>query len=471
MDFDLFDTETALRLLLSSAEAIEDGDLKRADELLQKILILADQSTFGFGDQRRVVKYFADALVRRAYGLHPASSYFTFPVDPAPYYHYNSYYINYVIKKVIDDEKNASNGNRRLHLIDFPVPYDNNYFEGSVLRTLTTFSGDPLPVRVSYILPPFLKKYVEFSRKIMEFLTKDAMNLNVKLENELKVVYANSLAEVDEDKLDFKTRREDEMVVVYYKFKLHKLVRDAEAMKREFVRLKEINPTIVIMLDFYSNHSDFNFLTCFKDSFQYSSNTCTCWGEADSGFGRNEYWWECNRDACEGNNLIRRHQTLSEWQRLFSMGGFSRIPLNHTKDDLSNEEECLLLTERHILDNQTSLKIMGKEEECLILGYKGCPMFFLSAWKPKVEDGHFNSTSTNHQFRQDFNPNPLPLQPLQPFSEGLILNRLAALAEIHDISKDLCCKYKLSLALTWASKVNNMNETISDPNKKHAFFI
>ncbi|KAB2092192.1 hypothetical protein ES319_A02G012400v1 [Gossypium barbadense] len=400
MDFDLFDTETALRLLLSSAEAIEDGDLKRADELLQKILILADQSTFGFGDQRRVVKYFADALVRRAYGLHPASSYFTFPVDPAPYYHYNSYHINYVIKKVIDDEKNASNGNRRLHLIDFPVPYDNNYFKGSVLRTLTTFSGDPLPVRVSYILPPFLKKYVEFSRKIMEFLTKDAMNLNVKLENELKVVYANSLAEVDEDKLDFKTRREDEMVVVYYKFKLHKLVRDAEAMKREFVRLKEINPTIVIMLDFYSNHSDSNFLTCFKDSFQYSSNTCTCWGEADIGFGRNEYWWECNRDACEGNNLIRRHQTLSEWQRLFSMGGFSRIPLNHTKDDLSNEEECLLLTERHILDNQTSLKIMGKEEECLILGYKGCPMFFLSAWKPKVEDGHFNSISTNHQFRQ-----------------------------------------------------------------------
>ncbi|KAL1180969.1 hypothetical protein V6Z11_A02G014900 [Gossypium hirsutum] len=97
-------------------------------------------------------------------------------------------------------------------------------------------------------------------------------------------------------------------------------------------------------------------------------------------------------------------------------------------------------------------------------------MFFLSAWKPKVEDGHFNSISTNHKF-EDFNPNPLSLQPLQRFPEGLILNRLTALAEIHDISKDLCCKYKLLLALTWASKVNNLNEIISDPNKKHAFFI
>ncbi|MBA0737862.1 hypothetical protein Gogos_011301, partial [Gossypium gossypioides] len=54
---------------------------------------------------------------------------------------------------------------------------------------------------------------------------------------------------------------------------------------------------------------------------------------------------------------------------------------------------------------------------------------------------------------------------------GLILNRLVATAEIHDISKDLCHKYKLSLALTWASKGNNMNETVSDPNKKRAFFI
>ncbi|KAK8307853.1 hypothetical protein V6Z12_D02G014200 [Gossypium hirsutum] len=98
-------------------------------------------------------------------------------------------------------------------------------------------------------------------------------------------------------------------------------------------------------------------------------------------------------------------------------------------------------------------------------------MFFLSAWKPKVGDGHYNSNSTNHKFGQGFNPNPLPRQPLQPFLEGLILNRLAALAEIYDISKDLCCKYKLSLALTWAAKVNNMNETISDLNKKRAFSI
>ncbi|TYI91736.1 hypothetical protein E1A91_D02G015400v1 [Gossypium mustelinum] len=427
-------SDTALNLLLSCAEAIEDGDLKSADAFLQNILILADKNHYPY--QREVVEYFADALVRRAYGLHPASSSLAFPVNRAPYYHYNSDHINGVIEKVIGD---AFMGNRRLHLIDFSIPY-HFWFQNSVLRTLPNFFGYPLPVRVSYILPPFLKKHVEFSRQ-MEFLTKDAEEVNVKFEDELKVVYGNSLAEVDECEIDFK-RRDDEMVVVYYQFKLEKLVRDAKAMERELVRLKEINPTIVIMLDFYSNHTHSNFLTCFKDSFQYSLKTV-------------DWWWDWD---WEGKNVIRRHPTLTEWQHLFSMAGFSRIPLNQRKDNLSVEDESLL-------------EIMGEEEECLILGYGGCPMFFLSAWKPKVEDGHFNSNSTNHKFGQGFNPNPLPRQPLQPFLEGLILNRLAALAEIHDISKDLCCKYKLSLALTWAAKVNNMNETISDLNKERAFSI
>ncbi|PPS01157.1 hypothetical protein GOBAR_AA19498 [Gossypium barbadense] len=85
-----------------------------------------------------------------------------------------------------------------------------------------------------------------------------------------------------------------------------------------------------------------------------------------------KYGWKCNIDAGESNNIIRRHPALTEWQHLFSMAGFSQIPLNHSKDNL---------------------EIMGEEEECLILGYEGCPMFFLSAWKPKVEYGHFNSHS------------------------------------------------------------------------------
>ncbi|MBA0785997.1 hypothetical protein Gotri_027890, partial [Gossypium trilobum] len=70
-----------------------------------------------------------------------------------------------------------------------------------------------------------------------------------------------------------------------------------------------------------------------------------------------EYLWESNIDAWEGNNVIRRHQTLSEWQRLFSVAGFTRIPLIHRKS----------------VEDESWLEIMREEEECLILGNKGCP--------------------------------------------------------------------------------------------------
>ncbi|MBA0575477.1 hypothetical protein Golob_024094, partial [Gossypium lobatum] len=343
------------------------GDLKSADAFLHNILIPADQRPKYCGNQSRVVKYFAEALVRRAYGLHPSFSHFSFPISPAFCYHYNSYNINGVIQKVI---KNAVMGKRRLHLVDFSIPY--YCFEDSVLRTLPTLC-DRLSARVSYILPPFLKKHVDFNRS-----REEAKELEKKLGDEFEVVYANSLAEVDECEIDFKSR-EDEMVVVYYKFELHKLLIDAKATKRELVRLREINPTVVIMLDFYGNHNDSNFLRCLEDSFRYYSNS--------SIYFDDEYQWELSRDAWEGTNVIRRHPTLSEWQRLFSMAGFTRIPLSHNKDILVVQDKCLL-------------EIMGVEEECLIIGYKKCPMFFLSAWKPNVEDGHFNSSSTNHKFGQ-----------------------------------------------------------------------
>ncbi|KAH1095966.1 hypothetical protein J1N35_012887 [Gossypium stocksii] len=362
-------SHTALRLLLSCAEVIEDGDLKIADKFLHNILILSGEICSL--DESRVVKYFADALVRRAYGLHPASPNLTFPVVPAPLYQYDCNRINDVIENVIHDalmEKNALMGNRRLHLIDFSIQYYR--FVGSVLCTVPDFSGDPLLVRVSYILPPSLKKHVDVLLE-KEFLTKGAQGVNIKLEDELKVAYANSLAEVDDEcEIDFKRSREDEMVVVYYKFKLDKLVRDGKAMERELVRLKEIYPAIVIMLDFYSNHAHSNFLTCLEDSLQYSSKKFDRWIELGLDFDE-EYEWERHKEGWEGFNLI---------------------------------------------------------------------------------------------------PSPR-LPPLQPFAEGWALNRIAALAEIRDILNHLCCKHEFSLALTWTSKVNNMNEIMSDPNKKDTLLI
>ncbi|XP_022722126.1 uncharacterized protein LOC111279407 [Durio zibethinus] len=54
--------------LVDCARAIEDRDLKLADSLLEQIWTLAAYKPNE--QQSKVVKYFAEALVRRAYGLH-----------------------------------------------------------------------------------------------------------------------------------------------------------------------------------------------------------------------------------------------------------------------------------------------------------------------------------------------------------------------------------------------------------------
>ncbi|KAH1095961.1 hypothetical protein J1N35_012882 [Gossypium stocksii] len=63
-----------------------------------------------------------------------------------------------------------------------------------------------------------------------------------------------------------------------------------------------------------------------------------------------------------------------------------------------------------------------------------------------------------------FNP-----RPFQPFPEGFILNRLATFAEIYDLLEDVCFRYELPVALTWACEANT--DKIMLDGKNHTLFI
>ncbi|OMP10159.1 Transcription factor GRAS [Corchorus olitorius] len=63
-----------LRKLGDCARALEDGDLTLAHAYAESIWTLAPNETETFKD--RLVKYYVEALVVRAYGLHPCIPYF-----------------------------------------------------------------------------------------------------------------------------------------------------------------------------------------------------------------------------------------------------------------------------------------------------------------------------------------------------------------------------------------------------------
>ncbi|KAL1110837.1 hypothetical protein V6Z11_D02G014200 [Gossypium hirsutum] len=203
--------DAALELLVSCAHAIEDGNLKTADSFLHQIWNLAPEE---HGLISKLVRYFAEALVRRAYGLHPSYYTYSYLQIPHPlyyYYYYSRFDINEMVGEAIES---AAIGKKGFHLIDFHIPH--LYGRGYLFKTLSNRSSDPLSVRITVVLLTFLKNTVDFQEE-MEYLTGVGKPLKIELKREdLRIVYANSLGEVDESTLDLRRTNDDEALVVYY---------------------------------------------------------------------------------------------------------------------------------------------------------------------------------------------------------------------------------------------------------------
>ncbi|XP_022722131.1 DELLA protein GAI1-like [Durio zibethinus] len=244
---------SAFPVLLDCARAIEDGDLKLADSLLKQIWTLTVYQPNE--QQSNVVKYFAEALVRRAYGLHPDFDNFKLQMGSPLDFLY--WYI-----PVEDAIKKAVVGKKRVHLVDFRIPH----LYGCLI---SPYLANLLSVRVSVILPRSLKKIVNVQEE-QQYVTVQAKIYGVRLEK-LEVVYANSLKEVDASMLDFR-RTEDEAVVFFYFFKLCTLLTEAGVMEREMLKLRDIKPDIVIIQEHDANYNHSDFITRFEDSFQYYSH-------------------------------------------------------------------------------------------------------------------------------------------------------------------------------------------------------
>ncbi|XWS09424.1 hypothetical protein CRYUN_Cryun40dG0083500 [Craigia yunnanensis] len=417
---------SALEILVHCAQAIEDGDLKLADSFLERIWNLAsDESDIR---QRNLVKYFAEALARRAYGLHPAGNYFTLELT-TPFYHNWQLKFDYRVKNAIN---NAVMGKKRLHLIDFYIPHVHG--SGYLFDGLCSLYDDFVSVRVSVIIPSFLEKKLNI-RKEEEYIREQAKRFNVKLEENLKVIYANSLGGVDASLLDFR-KTEDEGLIVYYLFKLHKLLAEEGAMERELLKLRHINPEIVIIEEHDANHNDSNFIARLKDSFQYYSFAFSFNYEYYSS--TENYYRQQIRNivGCEGRDRIVRQQTLAQWRSCLLTGGFFPISFESTEDDEIYNES-------------------------LVRTKQNRPMYFISAWKLKDGEEHFNPTSKNLEC-QGFNPSLLledRVRTLPIFPEGPSLNHLAAVSEIYEMLEEVCIAYDLPLALTWACGVN-VNELL-----------
>ncbi|KAJ6877657.1 hypothetical protein NC651_030426 [Populus alba x Populus x berolinensis] len=98
---------------MACAQAIEGGFFDVADSLLALIQSLASKEESIW--TRKVVKYFAEALVRRAYRIRPPCPLISHPTKYEPLYEF----AETTSKHAIADALNS--GNKRLHIIDFSI--------------------------------------------------------------------------------------------------------------------------------------------------------------------------------------------------------------------------------------------------------------------------------------------------------------------------------------------------------------
>ncbi|XP_022722127.1 DELLA protein GAI1-like [Durio zibethinus] len=332
---------SAFPVLLDCARAIEVGDLKLADSLL-------------------------GSSSSRAYGLHPDFAYFKLQTTPPLYLRY----WDGIDEGSIDDAiNNTVMGKKRVHLIDFRIPH--LYYTEDLFDLLTDAFDDLISVRVSVILPPSLKKFVNVQEE-KDYITEAVAQYKFKLEK-FEVVYANSLEEVGESMLDFR-RTEDEAVVVFYFFKLSMLLREAGILERELLKLRNINPDFVIIKEYAANHNHSDFIRRFEDSFQHYSHVF--------GLGLDNKEENCLRRhinnivGCEGRDRIVRHHTLDQWRSHLETNGFFPFPLK--MDQISRLSDCY-----------------REDNGCLVRIEENCPLYFTSAWKLKDGEHHFNPIGNN----------------------------------------------------------------------------
>ncbi|KAJ6756575.1 BED FINGER-RELATED [Salix purpurea] len=454
--------------LVESAKAIEGGNLDVAESLLKEIRCLV--STEPNIATRKVVKTFAEALVRRVNGLHPR---YPLPLVPSSnledfynYVFYPFYWFSYFTTAHAIHAFRSS-GNKPLHVIDFSVMlYTSLWYD--LMRDLASQPGGLPSFRLTSIVPKLSRSF-DYLQQIRCKLTRAAERLRVDFE--LRQVVANNAKEIIECcESTVRRTREDEMIVVRWSFSLHKLLSQEGALEQVLSKMNDLKPDIMIIVEQEADHNGSDFMDRFVKSFQYYSTIFHSLEE--DKFYRDvdgmELWKRNFRRqignvvACEGIDRVERHESLHQWQERLLQAGF------HPMQQWWNNDRLIF---------QLKYRIQEKDGHPMLYRHD-CPLLVTSVWK--------------HSDPSQFSNGPITLQDVTMFSpdeksdlmtssesesedeqadyreDNMLSPRIAASANLHDILEYVCHVHKFPLALTW---ISHREEGNANSNEKRILQI
>ncbi|XP_059632796.1 DELLA protein RGL1-like isoform X2 [Cornus florida] len=192
------------------------------------------------------------------------------------------------------------------------------------------------------------------------------------------VVMVSDMLDLNEDLFELDA---EEAVVVYSPYILRTMIARPDRLERLMSVMRNINPCITVVAEIEANHNSPVFVSRFLEAFFYYGaffeSLEDCMDQDPHRMISESYVFHAIRNivAAEGEERMIRHVNINVWRAFFARSGMTEIELS-----TSSLYQASLLVSNFACGSSCTLVMDGK---CLTIGWKGTPIYSLSAWKFK----------------------------------------------------------------------------------------
>lgn len=369
--------ETGVRLvqaLVACAEAVQHENLSLADALVKRVGSLAASQAGAMG---KVATYFAEALARRIYRIHPSST----AIDPSfeeilqmnfydscPYLKFAHFTANQAILEAVTTS-------RGVHVIDLGLNQGMQW--PALMQALALRPGGPPSFRLTGVGTPSNRAGIqELGWKLAQLAHA------IGVEFEFSGLTTERLSDLEPDM--FETRPELETLVVNSVFELHPVLSQPGSIEKLLATVNAVKPGLVTVVEQEANHNSAGFLDRFNEALHYYSSLFDSLEDGVVIPSQDRVMSEVylgrqilNVVAAEGIDRIERHETLAQWRKRMENAGFD--PVNLGSDAF--KQASLLLA----LSGGGDGYRVEENDGSLMLAWQTKPLIAASAWKLAAE--------------------------------------------------------------------------------------
>ncbi|CAH8381025.1 unnamed protein product [Eruca vesicaria subsp. sativa] len=360
--------ETGVRLvqaLVACAEAVQRENLILADALVKRVGSLAATQAGAMG---KVAAFFAEALARRIYRIHPPSV-----IDPSfeeilqmhfyescPYLKFAHFTANQAILEAVATA-------RGVHVIDLGINQGMQW--PALMQALALRPGGSPTFRLTGVGGGGVG---ELGWKLAQLAKA------IGVEFEFRGLTVERLTDLEPEM--FEIRPESETVVVNSVFELHRVLARPGSIEKLLETVKAVRPSIVTVVEQEANHNGVVFLERFNEALHYYSSLFDSLEDGVLIPSRDRVMSEVylgrqilNVVAAEGDDRVERHETLEQWRKRLGSAGFDPVSLG---SDAFKQASLLLA-----LSGGGDGYRVEENDGSLMLAWQTKPLIAASAWR------------------------------------------------------------------------------------------